>query len=117
MGEVVVRGLVVDDPDDVGDVAAVLVGSWGSTLVVGRGAGARRMRAAPPSPPGRAGGGGGMGGWVGWGLGGGWLTIPMMWAMGRRFWGGPGGRPGGGGGGWCGTRACCRGSWRSGTGW
>jgi ribosomal protein S18 acetylase RimI-like enzyme len=37
MGEVVVRGLVVDDPDDVGDVAAVLVGSWGSTLVVGRG--------------------------------------------------------------------------------
>src|SRR6266496_4244165 len=37
MGEVRVRATAAEDPDDAGDVAAVLMGSWGSTLVVGRG--------------------------------------------------------------------------------
>ncbi|MFL6072117.1 MAG: GNAT family N-acetyltransferase [Mycobacteriales bacterium] len=37
MGEVVIRAMGAEEPDDAGDVAAVLMGSWGSTLVVGRG--------------------------------------------------------------------------------
>src|SRR4051812_22527566 len=66
MGEVVVRGLVVDDPDDAGDVAAVLVGAWGWTL----GGGGGGVGGAGPLAGFLGGGGGGGGGGVGGGPGG-----------------------------------------------